>query len=466
MGEVETINPAVTRMFGLQGKDIVGGNISRIIPSPIAEVHNDILERYLVHKTSRIVNYTRMAFGLHASGYIFPVHLYVRWADEGNAKFLGVLQSVPLDNDVHLMLDPARRTVAYATPNAHSLLGLSLRAVAEGAAAADTLIPCLAGDDGEARLEVMRSRLGLETSCRHALTGALSPCRVWCVETPVMGRRVVFLRVVLDTAAEADAGAGWDSECSDQEVVSLADRFADVLEGGPADDGDAGGLSPSLSPSLRGRRGSLASSLASADGSVGAVASCSEVNPVFSGRRAAPRGSGLGLGLGAGLCRVPETEVGAAEAASSPGACVRTEIPTFIVIAVLLLIAHYCSSSYRAPAGPSCSPAPTSPAAGWAPPPPSAAAARTATPRPTPYSSWSRGCPLTHPRARPPPRPPAPHPPPPPPPPWSRARAAARGRSGARCRALRCAGCARRCGRTSGRSRGGSPARGGCSRQW
>jgi PAS domain S-box-containing protein len=257
MGEVETINPAVTRMFGLQSKDIVGDNISRIIPSPIAEVHNDILERYLVHKISRIVNYTRMAFGLHASGYIFPVHLYVRWADEGNAKFLGVLQSVPLDNDVHLMLDPQKHTVSYATPNASALLGLSLRAVASGGVTAQSLIPSLAGDDGETRLDAMRSRLGLESVCKHALTGATTPCRVWCVETDVLDHKVMFLRVLMDTAAHDDAEQQiiddeWDSDdqTTDNDTISLADRFASALESSTVNDAAGAGVGVSLNSGI------------------------------------------------------------------------------------------------------------------------------------------------------------------------------------------------------------------------
>jgi hypothetical protein len=204
-----------------------------------------------------------MAFGLHASGYIFPTHLYVRWADEGNAKFLGVLQSVPLDNDVHLMLDSSRRTVAYSTPNANSLLGLSLRATLDGSTLAESLLPCLGEEDAEARFDAMRSRLGLECLCRHALTGALSPCRVWCVETTVMGRRVVFLRVLLDMAARAEAEEqareGWESdENSEEERVSLADRFSVVLEDEERRSSFSSNFSDSL-PSRGGRPAPLAS---------------------------------------------------------------------------------------------------------------------------------------------------------------------------------------------------------------
>jgi two-component system, LuxR family, sensor kinase FixL len=81
-------------------------NISMLIPSPIAEEHDEFLGRYLVTGTGSVVDYTRVVFGLHRAGHIFPMLLAVRESSSatGPLSLVGIARALNT-SEQHILLN-------------------------------------------------------------------------------------------------------------------------------------------------------------------------------------------------------------------------------------------------------------------------------------------------------------------------------------------------------------------------
>ncbi|WP_425398053.1 two-component system sensor histidine kinase NtrB [Aeoliella sp.] len=76
-GRCESMNPAAERMFGYSAEEVVGQNISMLMPEPYSSEHAGYIERYLTTGERKIIGIGREAVGLHKSGRQFPLQLSV-----------------------------------------------------------------------------------------------------------------------------------------------------------------------------------------------------------------------------------------------------------------------------------------------------------------------------------------------------------------------------------------------------
>lgn len=76
-GIIETINPAAARLFGYQPQEVIGRNISVLMPSPYRQEHDQYLDRYIETGVPHIIGIGREVEGLHKDGTIFPLRLAV-----------------------------------------------------------------------------------------------------------------------------------------------------------------------------------------------------------------------------------------------------------------------------------------------------------------------------------------------------------------------------------------------------
>ena len=94
-GVIESINHATERMFGYARDEMLGNNVTMLMPSPYREEHDGYLERY--HKTGerRIIGVGREVTGRRKDGSNFPLHLAVSEVDAGERKlFAGILRDI------------------------------------------------------------------------------------------------------------------------------------------------------------------------------------------------------------------------------------------------------------------------------------------------------------------------------------------------------------------------------------
>lgn len=76
-GTIHGVNPAAERIFGYSRTEMVGQNISMLMPSPYSEQHDTYLRRYLDTGIARIIGIGREVVGRRKDGSTFPVGLAV-----------------------------------------------------------------------------------------------------------------------------------------------------------------------------------------------------------------------------------------------------------------------------------------------------------------------------------------------------------------------------------------------------
>jgi two-component system sensor kinase FixL len=94
-GRIESFNPAAERLFGYEEQEVVGRNVSMLMPSPYREEHDGYLARYLGEGNPRIIGIGREVTGLRRDGTTFPLHLSVgEISGEGERRFTGILHDL------------------------------------------------------------------------------------------------------------------------------------------------------------------------------------------------------------------------------------------------------------------------------------------------------------------------------------------------------------------------------------
>jgi PAS domain S-box-containing protein len=94
-GRVEAFNPAAVRLFGYAESEVIGQNVSMLMPSPYREEHHAYLSRYLRTGEQRIIGIGREVTGLRKDGTTLPLHLSVGEMSLGGVrKFTGILHDL------------------------------------------------------------------------------------------------------------------------------------------------------------------------------------------------------------------------------------------------------------------------------------------------------------------------------------------------------------------------------------
>jgi PAS domain S-box-containing protein len=94
-GLIETFNPAAEQMFGYGADEVVGQNISMLMPSPYREEHDGHIARYLRTGHTAVLGRRRELVGQRKDGSVFPLALASTEVWLGPRRlFMGVMRDI------------------------------------------------------------------------------------------------------------------------------------------------------------------------------------------------------------------------------------------------------------------------------------------------------------------------------------------------------------------------------------
>ena len=76
-GVILSANPATQRLFGYELGELIGQNVSRLMPQPDRDRHDQYLRQYLATGQHTVIGIGREVTGQRKDGSVFPIHLAV-----------------------------------------------------------------------------------------------------------------------------------------------------------------------------------------------------------------------------------------------------------------------------------------------------------------------------------------------------------------------------------------------------
>lgn len=94
-GTIEAFNPAAQRMFGYDEADVLGQNVSLLMPEPDRTRHDGYIRHHMETGQKKIIGIGREVTGRRRNGESFPVHLSVGELEIlGQKHFTGILHDL------------------------------------------------------------------------------------------------------------------------------------------------------------------------------------------------------------------------------------------------------------------------------------------------------------------------------------------------------------------------------------
>jgi two-component system sensor kinase FixL len=94
-GHIESFNPGAERLFGYTAAEVIGRNVSMLMPSPDREHHDGYIAHYLDTGVAKIIGIGRDVTALRKDGRTLPVRLSVgELTIRGERKFTGILHDL------------------------------------------------------------------------------------------------------------------------------------------------------------------------------------------------------------------------------------------------------------------------------------------------------------------------------------------------------------------------------------
>lgn len=94
-GVIRSINQACCRLFGYDEGELLGQNLSVLMPPPFSRDHDKYIGAYMDTARAKIIGIGRDSLGKRKNGAVFPIHLSVGEARvNGEVVFVGVIRDI------------------------------------------------------------------------------------------------------------------------------------------------------------------------------------------------------------------------------------------------------------------------------------------------------------------------------------------------------------------------------------
>lgn len=94
-GIVKSFNPAAQKLFGYSAHEVIGENVSMLMPDPYQSQHDGYLKNYLMTGQRRVIGIGREVVGRRKNGQVFPMELSISEVVQGDRRtFTGIVRDV------------------------------------------------------------------------------------------------------------------------------------------------------------------------------------------------------------------------------------------------------------------------------------------------------------------------------------------------------------------------------------
>ncbi|GGF82531.1 putative bifunctional diguanylate cyclase/phosphodiesterase [Alteromonas lipolytica] len=94
-GTIITANKTIQKIFGHRPEDVIGEDVSILMPEPYAKYHSEFLAHYLDTGKAKIIGVGRELPGLHKDGHTLPIELSLSEViQDGQRQFIGIVKDI------------------------------------------------------------------------------------------------------------------------------------------------------------------------------------------------------------------------------------------------------------------------------------------------------------------------------------------------------------------------------------
>jgi two-component system sensor kinase FixL len=115
-GRIFSFSAAAEAMFGYKEAEVVGENVSMLMPSPDRERHDSYLDHYLATGERKIIGIGRVTTARHRDGNTFPIDLHIGEARIGDERvFTGFIRDLTERQQTELRLHDLQSELAHVS---------------------------------------------------------------------------------------------------------------------------------------------------------------------------------------------------------------------------------------------------------------------------------------------------------------------------------------------------------------
>ena len=122
-GLIQTANLATERIFGFKTDEMLGRNISMLMPVPNAVTHDNCIGTFLQTGRAKIIGVGREVKGRRKDGSLFPLDLSVaEWREGGKSFFTGIMRDITLRKKQEKQVETLLHEVNHRSKNMLSVV--------------------------------------------------------------------------------------------------------------------------------------------------------------------------------------------------------------------------------------------------------------------------------------------------------------------------------------------------------
>ena len=113
-GHIQSYNKATEHLFGYDSKELIGRDVSVLMPEPHKKQHQHYVDQYLETRQPKIIGIGRELEAVRKDGSVFPIYLAVSDIKSNSGKFfVGIIRDLSEQRETQQALIEQREAVAH-----------------------------------------------------------------------------------------------------------------------------------------------------------------------------------------------------------------------------------------------------------------------------------------------------------------------------------------------------------------